>query len=92
MKTPLTVLRFITKVLPVAIAPRGSNGEDALVDALRLSRVSAVGSGNHLAAGTGDSAFEGTAASDEGSSDSLRSKASSASLASAAVRVFLGAI
>jgi hypothetical protein len=38
IKSSIAVLRFITKVLPVAIAPRGSNGEDALVDTLRLSR------------------------------------------------------
>src|SRR5215475_5106241 len=42
------LLGDITKVLPVAIAARGSNREDALVDALRLVRVSAFSVGNHL--------------------------------------------
>src|SRR5260221_728119 len=38
----------IAQVLPVAIAPRGSDREDALVDALRLTSVSAFCGGNHL--------------------------------------------
>src|SRR5262249_1671661 len=38
----------ITKVLPVTIAPRRSDREDALVDALRLTRVRAFSGGNHL--------------------------------------------
>src|SRR5262249_30342457 len=42
------LLGDIAKVLPVAIATRGGNREDALVDALRLIRVSAVGGGDHL--------------------------------------------
>src|SRR6516165_4417605 len=36
------------QVLPVAIAPRGSDRENALVDALRLTSVSAFGGGNPL--------------------------------------------
>src|SRR5262245_34944417 len=39
------------QVLPVAIAPRGGDREDALVDALRLTSVSAFGGGNHLQPG-----------------------------------------
>jgi hypothetical protein len=38
----------IAQVIPVAIAPRGSDREDALVDALRLTSISVVGGGNHL--------------------------------------------
>src|SRR5262249_42311215 len=41
------LLGDITKVLPVTIAPRHGNREDALVDALRSSRVGAFGGGNH---------------------------------------------
>src|SRR5215813_8738240 len=37
------LLHDIAKVLPVAIAPRGSNREDALVDALCLDRVDVFG-------------------------------------------------
>src|SRR5262245_59986296 len=36
------------QMLPVAIAPRGSDREDALVDALRWTRVDAFGDGSHL--------------------------------------------
>src|SRR2546430_8415430 len=42
------LLGDITKVLPVTIAPRGSDCEDALVDAFRLTSVDAVGSGIYL--------------------------------------------
>src|SRR6266540_1101764 len=42
------LLHDVAKVLPVAIATRGSHGEDALVDALRLTLVGAFGGGNHL--------------------------------------------
>src|SRR5262249_49132941 len=42
------LLGDITKVLPVAIAPRRSDCEDALIDALRLTSVSAFCGGNHL--------------------------------------------
>src|SRR5436190_324432 len=42
------LLGNIAKVLPVAIAPGGSNREDALVDALRLTSVGAFGGGSHL--------------------------------------------
>src|SRR5258707_6762612 len=45
------LLGDITKVLPVAIATRGSDREDALVDALRLTSVSDFGGGNHLRPG-----------------------------------------
>src|SRR5215469_7123570 len=41
------LLGDIAQVLPVAIAPRGSNCEGALVDALRLTSISAFGGGNH---------------------------------------------
>ena len=41
------LLGDITKVLPIPIATRGSDREDALVDALRLTSVSAFGGGNH---------------------------------------------
>ena len=37
------LLGDVAKVLPVAIAPRGRNREDALVDALRLTSVSTFG-------------------------------------------------
>jgi hypothetical protein len=46
------LLGDITKVLPVAIATRGSDGEDALVDALRLARVGAFRGGTHLGRST----------------------------------------
>src|SRR5438128_5430109 len=42
------LLGDIAQVLPVAIATRGSDREDALVDALRLTSVCALGGGNHL--------------------------------------------
>jgi hypothetical protein len=45
------LLGHIAKVLPVAIATRGSDREDAIVDALRLTSVSAFGGGNHLQPG-----------------------------------------
>src|SRR5262245_24416609 len=40
------LLGDIAKVLPVTIAPRGSDREDTLVDALRLTRVGAFCGGN----------------------------------------------
>src|SRR5215831_17398452 len=45
------LLGDITKVLPVAIAPRGSHREHALVDALRLTSVGNFGGCNHLRPG-----------------------------------------
>src|SRR5215472_13024706 len=42
------LLGDVAQVLPVAIATRGSDREDALVDALRLTSLSAFGGGNHL--------------------------------------------
>src|SRR5262249_10601517 len=45
------LLGDIAQMLPVAIAPRGRDREDALVDALRLTSVSAFGGGNHLGPG-----------------------------------------
>src|SRR5262245_29654280 len=42
------LLGDVAQVLSAAIAPRGSDREDALVDALRLTSVCAVGGGNHL--------------------------------------------
>src|SRR6516162_5151775 len=45
------LLGDVAKVLPVAIATRGSDRENALVDALRLTSVDAVGSGIHLRLG-----------------------------------------
>ena len=45
------LLGDITQVLPVTIAPRGSDREHALVDALRLTSVDPVGSGIHLRLG-----------------------------------------
>src|SRR5215472_9780428 len=45
------LLGDITKVLPVTIAPRRSNREDALVDALRLTRVRAFSGGDQFAPG-----------------------------------------
>jgi hypothetical protein len=46
------LLGDIAKVLPVAIAPWRSDREDALVDALRLTSVSAFGDGNHFGRGS----------------------------------------
>jgi hypothetical protein len=37
------LLRYITKVLPVTIAPRRSNGEDTFIDAVDRRRVAAFG-------------------------------------------------
>src|SRR5262249_60375540 len=45
------LLGDVAKVLPVAIATRGGDREDALVDALRLTSVIVFGGGNHLGAG-----------------------------------------
>src|SRR5262249_42795578 len=45
------LLGDIAQMLPVAIATRRSEREDALVDALRLTRVGAFGGGHHLGAG-----------------------------------------
>src|SRR5262245_40787860 len=42
------LLGDIAQVLPAAIAPRGSNREAALVDALRLTQVGSFGGGSHL--------------------------------------------
>src|SRR5215813_10265558 len=42
------LLSDIAQVLSVTIAPRRSNREDALVDALRLTRVRAFSGGNQL--------------------------------------------
>ena len=42
------LLGDIAQVLPVAIPTRGSEREDALIDALRMTRVAAFGGGNHL--------------------------------------------
>ena len=42
------LLGDVAQMLPVAIAPRGSDREDALVDALRLTGVRPLGGGNHL--------------------------------------------
>src|SRR4029077_1063258 len=42
------LLGDIAQMLPVAIAPRGGDREDALVDALRLTRLGAFGGGNRL--------------------------------------------
>src|SRR5262249_18009345 len=42
------LLGDVAKVLPVAIATRRCNREDALIDALRLTSLSAFGGGNHL--------------------------------------------
>ena len=42
------LLGDVAQVLPVAIAPRGGNSEDALVDALCLTGVGAVGGVNYL--------------------------------------------
>ena len=87
------LLGDIAQVLSVAIAPRCSDREDALVDALRLTGVGAFGGGDLPAARQSEAPknhrSRTAAASDDGSSDSLRSKASSTSLASVAVRLFL---
>src|SRR5262249_35369278 len=45
------LLGNVAKVLPVAIATRCSDFEDALVDALRMTRLAALGGGNHLGPG-----------------------------------------
>ena len=45
------LLGDVAKVLPVAIATRGSDREDALVDAPRVTSVDACGGGNHVRAG-----------------------------------------
>jgi hypothetical protein len=45
------LLADVAKVLPVAIATRGRDRENALVDALRLTSVDAVGSGIQLRLG-----------------------------------------
>src|SRR5215813_11082898 len=45
------LLGDVAKVLAVAIATRGSDREDALVDAFRLTIVSAFGGGNPLRPG-----------------------------------------
>jgi len=45
------LLGDIAKVLPVAIATRGGDREDALVDALRSARVGNFGGVNHLRPG-----------------------------------------
>jgi hypothetical protein len=45
------LLGDIAQMLPVAIAPRSGDREDALVDALHLTTVSAFGGGNHLGPG-----------------------------------------
>src|SRR5262245_47527511 len=46
------LLGDVAKVLAVAIATRRSDREDALVDALRLTRVGNFGGGNHLRPGS----------------------------------------
>src|SRR6516162_9504661 len=45
------LLGDIAQVLPVAIAPRRSDRQNALVDALRLTPVSVFSGGNHLRRG-----------------------------------------
>ena len=45
------LLGDVAKVFPVAIATRGSDREDALVDAPRVTSVDACGGGNHVRAG-----------------------------------------
>src|SRR5262245_27274834 len=45
------LLHDIAKVLAAAIAPRGRNREDALVDALHPTPVGAFAGGNHLRPG-----------------------------------------
>src|SRR5262245_3371151 len=42
------LLHDIAKVLAAAIVPRGRDREDALVDALRLTRLGAFSGGKHL--------------------------------------------
>src|SRR5262249_53956642 len=42
------LLGDVAQVLPVAIAPRGGDREDALVDALRLTRLGAFGGSDRL--------------------------------------------
>ena len=46
------LLGDVAQVLPVAVAPRSSDCEHALVDALRSSRVGAFGLGYHLRLGS----------------------------------------
>src|SRR6516164_5638470 len=86
------LLGDIAQVLPVAIATRRGDRQHTLVDALRLSRavlsVVTVTCGSAIRVSEGSS-FDNAAASNEGNSDNLRSKASSTSLASAAVRLLL---
>src|SRR6516164_259326 len=45
------LLGDVAQMLPITIATRGSDREDALVDAPRLTSVSAFGGGNHLGPG-----------------------------------------
>src|SRR5262245_15006061 len=45
------LLGDVSQVLPVAIATRGGDREDALVDALCLAGVDAIGTGIHLRPG-----------------------------------------
>ena len=45
------LLSDVAEVLPVAIATRGRDRENALVDALRLTSVDACGGGDHMRAG-----------------------------------------
>ena len=45
------LLGDVAKVLPVAIATRGGEREDAFVDTLHLTSLSAFGSGNYLGPG-----------------------------------------
>jgi hypothetical protein len=45
------LLGDIAQVLPVAIAARSRDRENALVDTLRLARVTAFDGGNHLRSG-----------------------------------------
>src|SRR5260221_6304396 len=59
------LLGDIAQVLPVAIALRGSDRQDALVNALRLTSVSASVVAI-TCRGTEESSFEGTAATDDG--------------------------
>src|SRR6478752_6004141 len=42
------LLGDVTQMLPIAIPTRGRDRKDALVDALRLTSVSAFSGGNHL--------------------------------------------
>jgi hypothetical protein len=78
-----SLLGDIAKVFSVAIATRRSNREDALVDALPPIGVDFFGR-DRL-----QQPSNLRVPSDDGSADSLRSKASSTSLASLAIRLFL---